>query len=119
MSECDELQHCGTNGGTVPHSAAPQGQQQLAEPHETGSLQQAVRRPKGKAAKRRQQLFHWNELPDYLRDNEFIVASYRADTGFWGALRSLFRVHNETGNIWTHLCGAHSQAARATVWARS
>eukprot|EP00892_Ulva_mutabilis_P011898 jgi/Ulvmu1/9080/UM005_0175.1 len=50
-------------------------------------------------------LFHWNDLPDYLRDNEYIVTGYRANTGVLGGLKSLFRVHNESGNIWTHLLG--------------
>ena len=46
------------------------------------------------------------KIPDYLKDNEFIVTGYRADIGVWGSLKSLFRVHNESGNVWTHLIGA-------------
>ncbi|PNH08040.1 ADIPOR-like receptor [Tetrabaena socialis] len=49
-------------------------------------------------------LFH--DLPGYLQDNEFIKAYYRApDMPFKQTLRSLFDIHNETGNVWTHLLG--------------
>jgi hypothetical protein len=58
-----------------------------------------------------QRLFHWGELPDYLKDNEFIKTGYRANTGFRGSLRSLFSLHNESGNVWTHLLGAHTRRA--------
>jgi adiponectin receptor len=74
-------------------------------------LASAPARQRNKATRRpSRRLFHWNDLPEYLRDNEYIVTGYRADTGLWGSLRSLFRLHNESGNIWTHLCGASSAA---------
>ncbi|GLC48766.1 hypothetical protein PLESTB_000145700 [Pleodorina starrii] len=48
----------------------------------------------------------FEDMPDYLQDNEFIKGYYRApDMPFKQTLRSLFDVHNETGNIWTHLLG--------------
>ena len=48
----------------------------------------------------------FNALPDWLKDNEFIRGSYRAPTlSFRGCFRSVFRLHNETWNIWTHLVG--------------
>jgi hypothetical protein len=70
----------------------------------------APRRPKGKASRsttatRWDRLFHWNELPEYLRDNEYIFTGYRVQTGVLGSFKSLFRVHNESGNVWTHLLG--------------
>jgi hypothetical protein len=70
-------------------------------------FEQAPARTRGRARIRRGNLdlFHWNDLPEYLKDNEFIVTGYRANTGLWGSLTSLFRLHNESGNIWTHLCG--------------
>ncbi len=48
----------------------------------------------------------FEDMPDYLQDNEFIKGYYRApDMPFKQTLRSLFDIHNETGNVWTHLLG--------------
>jgi len=54
----------------------------------------------------RQALVNFNRLPKYLRDNEYIVGYYRP--GHWSLrqiIGSLFRLHNETFNIWSHLLG--------------
>ncbi|XP_061950635.1 heptahelical transmembrane protein 1-like [Populus nigra] len=45
------------------------------------------------------------ELPEYMKDNEFILSYYRADWPLKKALFSVFRWHNETLNVWTHLLG--------------
>lgn len=50
-------------------------------------------------------LLEYHTLPDYLKDNEYILGHYRADLTFSQAFRSLFEWHNETVNIWTHLLG--------------
>ncbi len=53
----------------------------------------------------------WKNLPfsalaDWQKDNEFIHGSYRpAMFSFRGCFKSMFRLHNETWNIWTHLVG--------------
>ena len=45
-------------------------------------------------------------LPDWLRDNDYIRGSYRPPMfSFKGCFKSIFRLHNETWNIWTHLIG--------------
>lgn len=68
------------------------------------------RRPRGKAA-RSASTSLFADLPDYLRDNEYITRYYRADYSVRESLASLFRLHNETGNIWTHLTGARPRFA--------
>ena len=53
--------------------------------------------------KRRQRygLLSFHQLPEYMKDNEFIVNYYRADWPLKEAFFSLFRWHNETLNVWT------------------
>ncbi len=48
----------------------------------------------------------FSALPDWLKDNEFIHGSYRPPTlSVRGCFKSVFHLHNETWNIWTHLVG--------------
>ena len=49
----------------------------------------------------------WDQAQTYLRDNEYIKKGYRIN--FMTAkriMRSLFMCHNESTNVWSHLCGA-------------
>ncbi|MCO5598423.1 hypothetical protein L7F22_052518 [Adiantum nelumboides] len=46
-------------------------------------------------------LLEYHALPEYLKDNEYILSHYRADFTFSRVFRSLFELHNETVNIWT------------------
>ncbi|CAN4113059.1 unnamed protein product [Withania somnifera] len=50
-------------------------------------------------------LVSYEELPGYMKDNEFILNYYRANWPIKQALFSIFRWHNETLNVWTHLLG--------------
>eukprot|EP00249_Psilotum_nudum_P018080 c26629_g1_i3 orf=463-1626(-) len=63
----------------------------------TGRLWQKV--------KEKYSLVDFHSCPDYLRDNEYILAYYRADWPLKQTLLSMFTIHNETLNIWTHLVG--------------
>ena len=47
----------------------------------------------------------FEQAPKHLRDNKFILKGYRANFGFKSALISALKLHNETGNIWSHLIG--------------
>ncbi|XP_047957272.1 heptahelical transmembrane protein ADIPOR3-like isoform X2 [Salvia hispanica] len=51
------------------------------------------------------QLVEYHALPGYLKDNEYILAHYRAEWPLKQALLSIFSIHNETLNVWTHLLG--------------
>jgi adiponectin receptor len=50
-------------------------------------------------------LYRFDEIPTWQRDNDFIHGSYRAFYTTPMIFRSIFAIHNETGNIWTHLIG--------------
>lgn len=52
-------------------------------------------------------LLKYSELPEWMKDNEFITAFHRPEfQSCYTCLASIFRIHAETGNIWTHLLGA-------------
>jgi len=49
---------------------------------------------------------HFEKLPAFLKDNNFLHFGHRPELGnFAACFRSIFRIHTETGNIWTHLIG--------------
>jgi adiponectin receptor len=49
----------------------------------------------------------WDDLPHWRRDNPSILSGYRATSNsIRGSLASLWYLHNESVNIWTHLLGA-------------
>lgn len=51
-------------------------------------------------------LIFWDDLPSWRRDNHYILSGYRqASNSYLGSARSLFWLHNESVNIWTHLLG--------------
>ncbi|CAN7016411.1 hypothetical protein BRARA_K01231 [Brassica rapa] len=51
------------------------------------------------------QLVEYHALPAYLRDNEYIIGHYRSEWPIKQILLSIFTIHNETLNVWTHLIG--------------
>ncbi|XP_071480682.1 adiponectin receptor protein 2-like [Diadema antillarum] len=49
---------------------------------------------------------HHNFLPDWLKDNDFLHYHHRPPLpSFRTCFKSIFRIHTETGNIWTHMLG--------------
>lgn len=50
---------------------------------------------------KRYRLVSFKELPEYMKDNEFILDYYRANWPLKQALFSILRWHNETLNVWT------------------
>lgn len=43
------------------------------------------------------------EVPVWLRFNPYILGSYRSNLTAGQCIASVFSIHNETGNIWTHM----------------
>lgn len=49
---------------------------------------------------------HFHHLPDWLQDNDFLEKGHRPPLPSYRAcFKSIFRIHTETANIWTHLLG--------------
>jgi len=49
---------------------------------------------------------HFKMLPEWLQDNDFVCSGYRPPLpSCKECFKSIFRVHNETGNIWSHMLG--------------
>ncbi|KAF8661127.1 hypothetical protein HU200_057234 [Digitaria exilis] len=51
------------------------------------------------------ELIRYEELPDWLKDNEFIHGYYRCEWPMKETILSIFSIHNETLNVWSHLIG--------------
>ncbi|KJR86212.1 hemolysin-iii channel protein [Sporothrix schenckii 1099-18] len=52
-------------------------------------------------------LLHWDDLPEWRRDNVYILGGYRPTShSYVASLASVLGIHNESVNIWTHLAGA-------------
>jgi channel protein (hemolysin III family) len=49
--------------------------------------------------------YTYDEAPPIMQDNPFILTGYRCGYTFKMCCRSLFALHNETMNVWTHLVG--------------
>jgi adiponectin receptor len=51
-------------------------------------------------------LYLYDEIPDWYKDNEYIRDKYRSwEKSYHYYIKSIFKLHNETVNIWTHLIG--------------
>ncbi|KAJ1703609.1 hypothetical protein LUZ63_003388 [Rhynchospora breviuscula] len=73
----------------------------LGKDREKGKRRKAKKEQKSKKCR----LLRYDELPDYMKENEFILNYYRCEWPLTKAFFSLFSWHNETINIWTHLLG--------------
>eukprot|EP00474_Spongospora_subterranea_P009270 CRZ09728.1 hypothetical protein [Spongospora subterranea] len=47
----------------------------------------------------------YDKVPGWLKDNPHIAGGYRVHFSWRLCVRSMFRLHNETLNVWTHLIG--------------
>lgn len=56
--------------------------------------------------KERWRVHHFDKLPGWMRDNEYLRMGHRPElNSFTECFKSVFMIHTETGNIWTHLIG--------------
>ena len=52
------------------------------------------------------QTYYGKDLPYWMKDNKFLYSGYRPELKtFQACIKSIFRIHNESGNIWSHLIG--------------
>lgn len=79
--------------GALAHNAAEQAEEFVRKVWEAGWKQ-----------------CHFRNLPRWLQDNDFLHAGHRPPLpSFKVCFKSIFRIHTETGNIWTHLIGKLKQ----------
>lgn len=65
-------------------------------------------------------LLHWDDLPPWQQNNVYVLTGdRRASTSHIASLGSIFRLHNETVNIWAHILGTLAFGfAGLTLWMR-
>ena len=52
---------------------------------------------------------HHQNQPNWLWDNEFLIRGHRSATpSLKQCIKSVFEMHTETGNIWSHFIGINS-----------
>ncbi|EPX72589.1 hemolysin-III family protein [Schizosaccharomyces octosporus yFS286] len=57
-------------------------------------------------SKNTKSLLTWDELEPWQQDNHYIISAYRpASFSYFGSLKSILYLHNESINIWSHLFG--------------
>ncbi|KAI9497374.1 hemolysin-III related-domain-containing protein [Zychaea mexicana] len=52
-----------------------------------------------------ERLLRYHELPKEWQENEYVLSGYRFYASSRDCVRSIFMLHNETLNIWSHLIG--------------
>ncbi|KAD7117774.1 hypothetical protein R6Q59_005694 [Mikania micrantha] len=70
-----------------------------------GTLTKAEGKGKQLWKKVKYQLVEYHSLPAYMKDNEYILGHYRVEWPIRQIFMSIFTLHNETLNVWTHLIG--------------
>ncbi|KAF8400472.1 hypothetical protein HHK36_013770 [Tetracentron sinense] len=88
--------------GVRRRKSFPNGSNKKAKGYRSGSEKEDRSTKKEKFECR---LVKYDDLPEYLKDNEYILDYYRSEWPLKEAFLSVFSWHNETLNIWTHLGG--------------
>lgn len=99
---------------TSASASAPQPDSELRHrprrPSATEALLQTARAAEAKLEAAL--LLLWDDLPAWRQDNHFIRSGYRPTSNSLArSVASLWYLHNESVNIWTHLVGAAAFAA--------
>lgn len=120
----------GSHGTPAPASPTAAGTRSQIEPHSTtktkllgipssrdaeksplspnlGDVARAGKDAAEDAAEGLYELLHWDELAPWQRNNAYILTGHRrASPSHLASLRSIWRWHNETVNIWAHIFGS-------------
>lgn len=73
----------------------------VTEPNSGKKMKMKTKKKRIDDSGKKYRLLSFNELPDYMKDNEYILDYYRANWPLKETLLSIFRWHNETLNVWT------------------
>jgi len=77
---------------------------QVAEKEKILAEQEQLEKSRGRP--RHWEHLKYSQLPPWMQDNEFILAHHRPVLrSFNECFRSIWGLHSETGNIWSHLLG--------------
>ncbi|KCV70193.1 hypothetical protein H696_03651 [Fonticula alba] len=94
-------------------ASLPMSHQQNSHPLKDHACRHHSHQPPKRHPKRpsiaylKKNLMTYDELEEWRKDNEWILSGYRiSDGSFLTDIKSLFFLHNETGNIYSHLLAA-------------
>lgn len=84
------------NRDELPSAASPLRRKPGAEGRRSAAVRETMAFLTGP------RLLDWASSPPHLQFNKFVLTGYRPASSGSGCLRSLFYLHNELGNIYTH-----------------
>ncbi|KAI8144150.1 hemolysin-III related-domain-containing protein [Fennellomyces sp. T-0311] len=73
---------------------------------DNATLIKGPRTPQTRLVGTKKILLTWSEIPGWMRFNPYILSGYRPPSGnYFSCVKSIFSIHNETMNIWSHMFG--------------
>merc|ERR1712002_852833 len=96
-----KMSNVADRGAQIVHRTAKGGVDMVGV---AASKSGAVAKSAGRMAK--DGLLSFKKLPNWMKDNEYLQFGHRPElNSFKECFKSIFGIHSETGNIWTHLIG--------------
>merc|ERR1719431_319372 len=96
-----KMSNVADRGAKIVHRTAKGGVDMVGV---AASKSGAVAKSAGRMAK--DGLLSFKKLPNWMKDNEYLQFGHRPElNSFKECFKSIFGIHSETGNIWTHLIG--------------